>query len=178
MKRRGACSGALEIMAALVMSGCSSAATCGEGDGCAPYANRGVSSLDPQEVETEEPSEEDEYAAVLAAECAQLCGVLDACQRKIFADETRTCAEQCEEQQTQERYFNCEPLLRRYMICVAEVADCSVGECSALIETYVECLQRQPELPAAANSCVLANNGVCNEPDECLAGSDTDDCAG
>lgn len=178
MKTTGLFTAAFPLIQGLFLIGCSSAELCEAGDGCAPF---GISSADGGDAVESEASGggsgvDPRYAAILEAECESLCSAFEGCGRTIFSDETRPCSEQCEEQSTRERYFNCEPVFRRYIVCMTSGADCHFDECAPSIVTYVECMAPEDELPPAANCCVLANNGVCNEPEECLMGSDTNDC--
>jgi len=170
-------------VAVLLEAGCSVAAPCAANENCSPFrsptsdSDTAASDDESTAGEGDVEVEENRYLAVLAEECESLCTTLDSCDEGIFTSKTMSCAESCVGLIDDDRYWNCEPLFRHYMICTAQMASCDTSECFSILSEFDDCFSVKDELPPSANSCALANNGVCDEPEMCLTGSDTNDCS-
>lgn len=124
----------------------------------------------------EEPC--DEYAGykdALAHDCRLACSWLERCnlQGRVYNID-RSCRYSCERAPYVTGYWACETSYRQFLACLPELAECDLGPCLGHSDEFQSCLD--DPLPSNANSCVLANNGHCDEPDECVPGSDTNDC--
>jgi hypothetical protein len=119
----------------------------------------------------------DGYQRSLAADCNSTCITLQGCDLgdgAFGAPNGALCRNYCERAATVVRYWQCEPLYRDYLSCIRQVDMCNLSECNAFSIAFNDCLS--PPQPDNADSCVHANNGVCDEPARCVIGSDTTDC--
>lgn len=173
---------ALLLLATL---GCEDAQFCNSTQNCPPSSNEGsslasagggVNTGPPSSggTATAEPSElELGYAAVLQQECSGLCATLNSCNIQIFSN-AGNCFDSCLAQEDRDQYWQCEPVFREALGCYQSSVDCDFSLCHELIGQFDEC---STPVPSAANSCVHANNGICDEPHACVHGSDTNDCS-
>lgn len=157
------------LLGSLLLGACSSADLCPP-EGCLRVSEPDPSSTDP------DPSQQTAYAKALASDCRGLCTWLDDCEITLYTSPDLSCQQACESQTRFDHYFDCEPSYRRFLACAPLLTTCELAPCWHFLDAYTSCLESP--YPASANSCVLANNGVCNEPDDCVPGSDTNDCAG
>jgi hypothetical protein len=143
------------LLCALLFLGCSSADFCDPGEPCVGFAYTN-------------------YRNVINRECNEACMQLAECNETLARKARFDCEEVCVNEVAQTYYWTCEPRFRSLLTCLAGRNDCNPA-CEQERSHFDAC--RNNDLPANANSCVLANNGVCDEPDDCVVGSDTTDCA-
>lgn len=144
-------------LGALLVFGCSTADLCEPGDACIAF---GYSN----------------YRSVLNHVCEDACDALTECGENLSSQPKGDCEQACRNEATEDYYWKCEPRYRVLLDCYTHRVDCEESACSAELDAFTRC--REEDLPANANSCNLANNGVCDEPNRCVTGSDTNDCSG
>ncbi len=159
--------------------------SCGEAEYCTAeqlcppyYVDRNIQ-VEPQgsDSSSNEPSPvESGYAAVIEAVCENVCAQLEECSLTLFTGEASSCEASCVSVAEDEDYWSCEPLYRSLIDCYTTMTDCDASKCEGITTSYITCRDPEAEV-TAADSCILAFNGECDEPERCLAGSDTTDCA-